>query len=382
MRPWRAVAGRAARAPPQLFGSGRVACPHLPTARRARRSCVPWVIMPRREVPTGDGSWQPVEIKPVLCLTGGYSSLPIPLVETREVPTDKGRKQFVHFAMYQPWVFSVVVGTKCRTGSSTGRQFHKTGKLSGKVWQEVTDAFRAKARSEGAAVAAPGEDDDDEEPDELMADLLEAAPVQADESKAKKGSAKKVKVLGKAIVATVKEKCPLAFPQDTETRDVRMISLKKNQYWICVDDLGWLFERLRSENELAGVPLVENPDEDLAAVAAPVQGSDSQDSQSPALVVDSPERSAQGTVDLGYKCKWNFPSKETPGRWDATVTREGDLVGKEVTCALADFNKTKWNQVYGEGTKEPCKLARATVSHKKAACKLYLDQRMADILSA
>ena len=330
---------------------------------------------------TVEDSWRPVEVKPVLCLMGGFSAEPIPLVETREVPTDKGRKHFVHFAMYQPWVFSVVVGTKCRTGSSTGRHFHQTGKLNGKVWQEVTDAFRAKARSEGAAVAAPGEDDDDEEPDELMADLLEAAPVQADESKAKKGSAKKVKVLGKAIVATVKEKCPLAFPQDTETRDVRMISLKKNQYWICVDDLGWLFERLRSENELAGVPLVENPDEDLAAVAAPVQGSDSQDSQSPALVVDSPERSAQGTVDNGYKCCWEFPCKEHSGRWEATITRDGENKGKRVTCAMKEFNKEKWNRVYGDGNKEPCKYSRATPAQKKQACLLYLEQHMAAILN-
>ena len=334
-----------------------------------------------KSVPLAE-SWRPVEVKPVLCLMGGFSAEPIPLTETREVPTDQGRKQFVHFAMYMPWVFSVVVGVKLRKGPElAGRHFHKTGKLNGKVWQELTDAFRAKARHGGAAVAAPGEDDDDEEPDELMADLLEAAPVQADESKAKKGSAKKVKVLGKAIVATVKEKCPLAFPQDTETRDVRMISLQKNQYWICVDDLGWLFERLRSENELAGVPLVENPDEDLAAVAAPVQGSDSQDSQSPALVVDSPERSAQGTVDNGYKCRWEFPCKEHSGRWEATITRDGENKGKTVTCAMKDFNKEKWNRVYGDGNKEPCKYSRATPAQKKQACLLFLEQHMAVILS-
>ena len=38
-----AVAGHAARAPPQRFGSGRIACPHLPSARRAGRSSVPWI---------------------------------------------------------------------------------------------------------------------------------------------------------------------------------------------------------------------------------------------------------------------------------------------------------------------------------------------------
>ena len=322
-----------------------------------------------------------MEVKLVLCLTGGLSQEPIPLLETREVLADQGRKLFVHFALYLPWVFSVTVGVH-RRASAGGRKSRQTGKLGcGKVWQELTDAFRHKARREGAAVAAPGEEDDDEEPDDLMNGLLEAAPVQADDSKAKKGSAKKERVMGKAIVATVKEKCPLAFPQDTETRDVRMISLKKNQYWICVDDLGWLFERLRSENELAGVPLVENPDEDLAAVAAPVQGSDSQDSQSPALVVDSPERSAQGTVDNGYKCCWEFPCKEHSGRWEATITRDGENKGKTVTCAMKDFTKEKWNRVYGDGNKEPCKYSRATPAQKKQACLLYLEQHMAVILS-
>ena len=327
-----------------------------------------------------EDSWRPVEVKPVLCLMGGFSANPIPLVEAREVPTDQGRKHFVHFAMYLPWVFSVVVGAKCRS-TAAGRHFHKTGTLSGKVWQELLDAFRANARREGAAVAAPGEDDDDEEPDDPMNGLLEAAPVQAEDSKAKKGSAKKERVMGKAIVATMNEKCPLVFPDDKETRDVRMISLKKNQYWICVDDLGWLFERLRSENELAGVPLVENPDEDLAAVAAPVQGSDSQDSQSPALVVDSPERSAQGTVDNGYKCCWEFPCKEHSGRWGATITRDCENTGKTVTCAMKDFTKEKWNRVYGDGNKEPCKYSRATPAQKKQACLLFLEQHMAVILS-
>ena len=382
MRPSRAVAGRAARAPPQLFGSGRVACPHLPTARRARRSCVPWVIMPRREVPTGDGSWQPVEIKPVLCLTGGYSSLPIPLVETREVPTDQGRKLFVHFAMYLPWVFQVVSGAKLRTGCPTGRKFHATGKLHGKVWEDLVKLSRAKRRGEGAAVAAPGEDDDDdEEPDDPMNGLLRAAPVQPDDSKAKKGSAKKETLLGKAFFVTVKDKCPFAFPADTETRDVKLISLKKNEYWICVDDLGWLLERLKSENELAGVPLVENPDEDVAAVAAPVQEPDSQDSQSSSLVVDSPERSAQGTVDNGYKCQWEFPCKEHGGRWEATITRDCEHKGKKVTCALQDFTKQKWNSVYGHGNNEPCKYGRATPAQRKHACLLYLEQHLAGILN-
>ena len=82
----------------------------------------------------------------------------------------------------------------------------------------------------------------------------------------------------------------------------------------------WLFERLKSENELAGVPLIQNPDEDQAAVAASSSGADSQDSQpstdtkdSLSPPVDEPS-CAQGTVDLGFKCVWVFPAR---GTWAA-----------------------------------------------------------------
>ena len=337
---------------------------------------------------TAEDDWRPVEVKPVLCLMGGFSTTPIPLLETKEVPTDKGRKLFVHFAMYLPWVFSVVAGSKLRSSENgaVGRKFHKTGALSGKAWQELTTACRARAKGDGAAVAAPDEGDDDDETDDPMNGLLEAAPVQGDDSNAKKGSAKKGMVMGKVVVATVKEKCPFEFPEDKQTRDVRLISLKVNQYWICVDDLGWLLERVRSENELAGVPLVQNPDEDLAAVAAPVQGPDSQgpdsqDSQSAPLVVDSPERSAQGTLDNGYTCRWEFPGKEHSGRWEATITRDGEKKGKKVTCAMKDFTKEKWIRVYGDGNQEPCKYSRATVAQKKHACLLFVERHMAVILS-
>ena len=342
-------------------------------------------------------TWQPVEVKPVLCITGGLSAEPIPLLETTEVPIRTGRdgkpkpELFVHFALYLPWVFQVTAGVQAR-GSATGRTSSKTGKLSGKVWKDLVDAFKTAAREEQAADAAADAacDDDDGEDDDPMNGLL--APVELDgpegprapkDPKARTKPPRRQKVMGRAILVSAKEKCPLAFPKDEAERQVHMISLKKNQYWIAASDLGWLCERIRSENELAGVPLVENPDEDRAAVAAPVSGRDSQESVPSTSSVDSPQASsAQGTVDCGYTCTWNFPSRDDKGSWEATITREGELLGKKVTCALAEFNKTKWNQVYGEGDKEPCKFARATPSDKKAACKLYLDQRMADILSA
>ena len=338
-------------------------------------------------------TWEPVEVKPVLCVTGGRSAEPIPLLETTEVPMRTGpegthkRELFVHFALYLPWVFQVTEGVQCRA-TLTGRASSKTGKLSGKVWKDLVDAFKTAARGGGEEQAADAAcDDDDGEDDDPMNGLL--APVELDgpegprAPKDPKARNKRLKVMGRAIPVSAKEKCPLAFPGDEAERQVQMISLKKNQYWIAASDLGWLCERLRSENELVGVPLVENPDEDRAAVAAPVSGTDSQESVPSTSSVDSPHASsAQGTVDCGYTCKWNFPSKDDAGSWEATITREGELLGKKVSCALKDFNKTKWNQVYGEGTKEPCKFARATVSHKKTACKLYLDQRMADVLSA
>ena len=65
-----------------------------------------------------------------------------------------------------------------------------------------------------------------------------------------------------------------------------MLSLKKNEYMISEKDVPWLFERLRSENDLAGVALVQNPSEDLAAVAALPSAADSQD----AAVAAPPQR--------------------------------------------------------------------------------------------
>ena len=199
--------------------------------------------------------------------------------------------------------------------------------------------------------------------------------------------------MGRVLAVSAKEKCPLAFPGDKEEREVQLISLKKNQFWIAVKDLGWLFERLRSENELAGVPLILNPDEDRAAVAAPSNGSDSQETLS--STAEGPAgsgearsagsggpASAQGTVDNGYVCKWNFPTRADKGSWQATVTREGEYKGKTVTCEMAKFTKAKWNKVYSDGKEEPCKYARASVAQKKEACRLYLDQHMATVLSS
>jgi hypothetical protein len=87
-------------------------------------------------------------------------------------------------------------------------------------------------------------------------------------------------------------------------------------------------------------------------------------------------------VDCGYVCKWHFPSKGTQGYWEATVTQEGEYKGKEVTCSLKDFSKKKWNQVYGDNAQEPCKWCDATPAMKKAACRSFLEQAMANILSS
>ena len=97
--------------------------------------------------------------------------------------------------------------------------------------------------------------------------------------------------------------------------------------------------------------------------------------------MDSPERSAQGTVDNGYKCQWEFPCKEHGGRWEATITRDCENKGKKVTCAMQDFTKVKWNSVYGHGNNEPCKFSRATPAQRKQSCLLFLEQHMAVILS-
>ena len=106
-------------------------------------------------------------------------------------------------------------------------------------------------------------------------DRLIILAVPKDDEWAGGSARKKQKVLGRLMYVRVREKCPLVFPQSTVMREVSMISLKKNEHWICEKDVPWLFERLRSENDLAGVPLVQNPDKDHAAVAAPASAADS-----------------------------------------------------------------------------------------------------------
>ena len=83
---------RAARVSPQRFGSTSKA--------NLRPSCAALdavASMPKR-ADNDTVEWRPVEVKPVLCLTGGLSDTPIPLLETREVPTMNGPELFVHFA--------------------------------------------------------------------------------------------------------------------------------------------------------------------------------------------------------------------------------------------------------------------------------------------
>ena len=193
------------------------------------------------------------------------------------------------------------------------------------------------------------------------------------------------------------EKCPLRFPQSKEIRHVRLISLKKNEWWIDEKDIPWIVERMRTEKEMAGVPLVENPDEDLSAVAETATGSDSQhgsDSQQSLLSTDSQGaetdgqgvqspavgRSAQGTVDVGYTCRWTFPTKVDAGGWTAEVTRECDKHGYKVECKMAKFTKAKWKQVYGQGIEAPNTWSKATPTQKKEACRLYVEAFMAKAL--
>ena len=192
-------------------------------------------------------------------------------------------------------------------------------------------------------------------------------------------------------------------------RQVAMLSLKKNEYMISEKDVPWLFERLRSENDLAGVALVQNPNEDLAAVAAPPSAADSQDAAvaAPPSAADSqesmfstesedaqtPEKtcrpqpsehgasSAQGSVDVGYKCQWTFPSKGDLGTWEATVTRAGALHGNVVVCSVAKFTRVKWLQVYCAGRERPCSWHKATPLQLKECCRLYVEAHMDKILA-
>ena len=248
---------------------------------------------------------------------------------------------------------------------------------------------QSQAQDDGAAVAESAREAD--EPQEDDPDPMDCLLPTCDEKPVKDGSAKKkAKVLGRLVYVRAREQCPLAFPQSTDTREVALISFKVNEYWVRVGDVPWLFERLRSENDLAGVPLIDNPDDNLAAVAASASGSDSQgsavatDSQDPEIPqkpAKTEAESAQGTEDVGYTCRWLFPSKGDLGGWEATVTRAGDLHGKVVSCQVAKFTRVKWLNVYRNGPEAPCQWHKATPLHKKEACKLYLEAHMSSILS-
>ena len=96
---------------------------------------------------------------------------------------------------------------------------------------------------------------------------------------------------------------------------------------------------------------------------------------------DGGEGTAQGTVDVGYKCVWRFPNKGGQGAWEATVTRAGDLHGNVVACAVSKFTKAKWLHVYSGGREPPCQWGKATPLQKKEACKLYLESHMDALLS-
>eukprot|EP00959_Pyramimonas_sp_CCMP1952_P083618 1748259-Pyramimonas_sp.AAC.1 len=98
---------------------------------------------------------------------------------------------------------------------------------------------------------------------DAMGALLDLPDAAAEDAAA--AAKKKQKVLGCLVVCSAREKCPLEFPDVTDEREVCLISFKKNECWIRETDVPWLFERLRSDSDLAGAPLVQNPGEDYAA---------------------------------------------------------------------------------------------------------------------
>ncbi|CAK0804179.1 unnamed protein product [Prorocentrum cordatum] len=232
---------------------------------------------------------------------------------------------FVHFYLGLPWVVHAL-GYAPRNSNGASVQ--------GRAWKEIADAFMAQALAEDAAVAA-GEDDKGEDAVDAMGALLDLPdPAAADPVAAAK---KKQKVLGRIVVCSAREKCPLEFPDMTDEREVCLISFKKNE----------------SECDLAGAPLVQSPGEDNAAVAAAANGAGSQYSlpsresagsqtrtkaASPPVPVDRAV-SAQGAVHAGYTCRWLFPTKEYKGAWEGTVARAGDLHGKVDVCQLATFTR-------------------------------------------
>ncbi|CAK0832149.1 unnamed protein product [Prorocentrum cordatum] len=265
--------------------------------------------------------WGPAQLGERFSVWGGRLTGPRARLETKEISAVAGRVRFVHFSLGLPWA---VHALGCALRNSRGAC------VQGRVWMEIVDAFKAQARAEGAAVAA-GEDDKGEGAMGALLDLPDMPdPAAAD-----------------AIVC--------------------LISFQKNEHWIRENDVPCSFERLRSERDLAGVPLVQNPDEDYAAAAAAANGADSQ------------AVSAQDTVHGGYARRWLFPTKECKGAREGTVARAGDSRGKVVVGQLSTFTSAKWLQVYS-GDEPPCDWRRASHLQKKGACRLYLDAPMAALM--
>ena len=117
------------------------------------------------------------------------------------------------------------------------------------------------------------------------------------------------------IGADVLEHCPLKFPRATERRTIHVISLRKNAWWLSVDDVPWLLllTRLRDELELSGVPLVVDDDSQGSATAA-------RESDSSAQTADSQGSAGSGGDSESLEPNAGRPTENPIEQWQRSTT--------------------------------------------------------------
>ena len=142
---------------------------------------------------------------------------------------------------------------------------------------------------------------------------MPAAPQEA-APQPKSQKAPELRMMGRVIAVDVLEHCPLKCPHATERRTIHMISLRKNAWWLSVDDVPWLLTRLRDELELSGVPLVLDDGSQGSATAA-------RESDSSAQTADSQGSAGSGGDSESLEPNTGRPTENPIQQWQLEVAQ-------------------------------------------------------------
>ena len=161
-----------------------------------------------------------------------------------------------------------------------------------------------------------------------------------------KYSRKRAKSREVKVRMPLRAKC--AYPDCTETRDVRVMAEGTNQLWVLKEDVPWLLVFLADECGFGGVAI-----ESEAAVAEP-----------------------NCDAVPGLRVEWDFQGNDA---WTATFV-EGPLLGQpSISCKLSRFTEKKWNKMnamraYGHD------YASASARDRKLVAYDYVVAHCADML--